>query len=82
MTRFFLSLCSILPLKINHSFGALIGNLLYLLGTETKKVSAQNIDICFPELAVTERKILLKKSLINTGKKPYRVWFDMESEFF
>tara|TARA_B110000967_G_scaffold208610_1_gene261397 strand:- start:2410 stop:3255 length:846 start_codon:yes stop_codon:yes gene_type:complete len=68
MTRFFLSLCSILPLKINHSFGALIGNLLYLLGTETKKVSAQNIDICFPELAVTERKILLKKSLINTGK--------------
>ena len=41
MIRLFLSLCSILPLKINHTFGALIGKLLYIFGSEAKKVSVK-----------------------------------------
>jgi len=68
MIRLFLSLCSILPLKINHIFGAFIGKLLYLVDSDTKKISAQNIEICFPELTTNERDSLVKNALIHTGK--------------
>ena len=68
MIRLFLSLCSILPLKINHIFGASIGKLLYIFGSEAKKVSAQNIKICFPELSNKEQESLVKNALIHTGK--------------
>ena len=68
MIRLFLSLCSILPLKINHLLGALIGNLLYITGSNAKKISAKNIDICFPELKNKDRRLLVKSALIHTGK--------------
>jgi len=68
MIRFFLSLCSILPLKINHIFGASIGRLLYILDSEAKKVSAQNINICFPELSNKNKESLIRNALIHTGK--------------
>jgi len=68
MIRLFLSVCSILPLKINHIFGTLIGKLLYLINSEAKKVSAQNIEICFPELTSKDQKSLVKNALIHTGK--------------
>jgi len=68
MIRLFLSLCSFLPLKINHIFGASIGKLLYIFGSEAKKVSAQNIKICFPELSSADQDSLVKNALIHTGK--------------
>ena len=68
MIRLFLSLCSILPLKINHIIGASIGKLLYIFGSEAKKVSAQNIKICFPELSNKDQESLVRKTLIHTGK--------------
>ena len=68
MFHLFLSLCSILPLRINHIIGALIGKFLYIIGSEAKKVSAQNIKICFPELANKDRESLVKNALIHTGK--------------
>ena len=68
MTSFFLSLCSHLPLKLNHYLGAFIGQLLYLLNTDSKKVTRQNIAICFSELSKNEQRSLIKKSLIETGK--------------
>jgi len=68
MIRLFLSLCSILPLKINHIFGSSIGKLLYIVGSEAKKVSAQNIKICFPELSSADQDSLVKNALIHTGK--------------
>jgi len=68
MIRLFLSLCSILPLKINHIIGASIGKLLYIIGSKAKKASAQNIKICFPELSNKDQKSLVKNSLIHTGK--------------
>jgi len=68
MIRLFLFLCSILPLKINHIFGSLIGKLLYIVGSEAKKVSAQNIKICFPEISSADQDSLVKNALIHTGK--------------
>ena len=68
MTDFFLSFCSRLPLKLNHYLGAFIGQLLYLLNTDSKKVTRQNITICFSELSKNEQRSLIKKSLIEMGK--------------
>ena len=68
MTDFFLSFCSHLPLRINHYLGVFIGQLLYLLNTDAKKVTRQNIAICFAELSINEQRSLVKKSLIETGK--------------
>ena len=48
--------------------GAFIGQLLYLLNTDAKKVTLQNIAICFSELSKNEQRSLVKKSLIETGK--------------
>jgi len=68
MTGFFLSLCAHLPLKINHYLGTFIGYFLYLLNSDAKKVTLQNIDLCFSELSKNEQRSLVKKSLIETGK--------------
>ena len=68
MIRLFLFICSLLPLKINHIFGTLIGKLLYLTGSDARKITAQNIEICFPELTIKDRESLVKNSLIHTGK--------------
>lgn len=68
MIRFFLFFCSILPLRLNHFLGATIGGLLYCFGSDAKRVTIQNIELCFPELSQQERKSLVKRSLIETGK--------------
>ncbi len=68
MTGFLLSICAHLPLKINHYLGTFIGHLLYLLNSDAKKVTLQNIAICFSELSKNEQLSLVKKSLIETGK--------------
>jgi KDO2-lipid IV(A) lauroyltransferase len=68
MIKFFLFFCSILPLRLNHLLGATIGNLLYRFGSDAKRVTIQNIALCFPELSQQERESLAKKSLIETGK--------------
>jgi len=68
MTGFFLSFCSHLPLKLNHYLGTFIGYLLFLFNTDSKKVTLQNIAICFPELSNNEQRSLVRKSLIEMGK--------------
>ena len=68
MIRLFLAFCSLLPLKVNHSFGSFVGRLLYLFNSEAKSVSRQNLEICFPSLSKEDLNILLKKVLVETGK--------------
>jgi len=68
MIKFFLFFCSILPLRMNHLLGASIGRLLYYFDSDAKRVSVQNITLCFPELSKQEHDALVKKSLIETGK--------------
>ena len=77
MTGLFLSLCSLLPLKINHLLGLLIGQLLYLFNSDAKKVTTQNIAICLPDLSKIQQRNLVKKALIETGKnltESSRIW--------
>jgi len=68
MIRVFLFCCSMLPLRANHFFGALIGKFIYFVNSDAKRVSIQNIALCFPELSPQERDALVKQSLIETGK--------------
>ena len=68
MIRLFLAFCSLLPLKANHYFGAFLGRLLFVLNTDAKNVSKQNLEICFPNLNQVDLNKLLKKVLIETGK--------------
>ena len=66
--KLFLFFCSKLPLKINHLAGGFVGLLIYTINSKSKKVAINNIDICFPEMSKVEKRILVKKSLIETGK--------------
>jgi KDO2-lipid IV(A) lauroyltransferase len=66
--KLFLFFCSKLPLKINHLVGGFVGLLIYAINSKSKKVATRNIDICFPEMSKVEKRILVKKSLIETGK--------------
>jgi Kdo2-lipid IVA lauroyltransferase/acyltransferase len=68
MIRLFLAFCSLLPLKHNHHLGSFIGYLLYVLNSDAKSVSKQNLKICFPNLSDLDLKLLLRKVLIETGK--------------
>ena len=68
MIRIFLFCCSILPLRANHFLGSLIGKFIYHFNSDAKRVSIQNIALCFPELSQQERDALVKQSLIETGK--------------
>ena len=68
MIRLFLALCSFLPLRANHSFGAFLGKLLFIFSSDAKNSSKQNLKICFPSLNEGDLQNLLKKVLIETGK--------------
>lgn len=57
-----------IPLKVNHLIGSLIGYILYLINSQSKHVVHKNIEICFPNLSKAEQKDLIKKSLIEAGK--------------
>jgi KDO2-lipid IV(A) lauroyltransferase len=68
MIRLFLAFCSFIPLKANHTFGTLLGHLLFIFNSDAKNASRQNLEICFPNLDQFHLKTLLKKSMIETGK--------------
>lgn len=78
MAKIILKIFAYLPLSINHFIGYLIGNYLYIFKTEAKKITRININLCFPELSNIEKKLLLKKNLIELGKTITEVgivWF-------
>ena len=57
-----------MPLRLNHLIGSLIGYYLYMSDSDSKKIVRKNIQTCFPNLAKSEQQVLVKKSLIETGK--------------
>lgn len=72
-------LFSVMPLWLNHWIGGLIGRILYWTNGRSKRVSKQNIELCFAELTQAQQNELLKKSLIETGKglsESGFVWFN------
>ena len=79
MTRLILTFFSILPLRLNHFLGSLIGRYLYLTDSGSKLVVSKNIETCFPDLSKIEQQKLIKSSLIETGKglsESGFIWFN------
>ncbi|KAA0441934.1 MAG: lysophospholipid acyltransferase family protein [Candidatus Thioglobus sp.] len=68
MIKFILKLFSLLPLRLNHFIGGLIGRIMYIFNSRSKQVVGKNIELCFPHLDKVERQKLVKKSLLEIGK--------------
>ncbi len=47
--------------------GRRIGELVWLLGSERRRITEVNIRLCFPELSAREQKLLVKKSFRANG---------------
>jgi KDO2-lipid IV(A) lauroyltransferase len=66
--RISLKALALLPLRINHGIGAIIGWLFYLLPNDIKRTALINLRLCLPEYNQQQRKRLLRETLIETGK--------------
>ena len=79
MVEAILRVFSVLPLRVNHLIGSLVGRYLYLTNTESRRVVMANIELCFPDMSPQDMKILVKKNLIETGKgltESGPIWFN------
>ncbi len=56
-----------LPYPILMHIGQGIGKIAYRLLKKRKRIAQINIDACFPELSQSERDVLTKEAIINTG---------------
>jgi KDO2-lipid IV(A) lauroyltransferase len=68
MIKFILTFFSILPLRINHFLGVLMGQFLYRINSKSRQIVSQNIELCFPDLTPEKQQKLIQKTLIETGK--------------
>ena len=55
-------------LPMQHRLGAAIGWLLWRLPNSARRITEKNLAIAFPNLSESERSVLAKTSLIETGK--------------
>ncbi len=58
---------SLLPLSFLQLFGRIIGRLAWWLNTDSRRITEENLLICFPELTDTERSRLAKERLQHLG---------------
>lgn len=66
--RIMLKTLALLPLRLNHAIGAMIGWLLYAFPNELKQTALINLRLCLPEYHHQQLKKLLRQTLIETGK--------------
>ncbi len=66
--RFLLRVLARLPLRRVQALGAGIGHLLAIIPNDLRRTARINLARCCPELTATQRRRLLRRSLIETGK--------------
>ncbi|MDX1811768.1 MAG: lysophospholipid acyltransferase family protein [Gammaproteobacteria bacterium] len=71
--RYAFAIFSRLPLRVVHAVGAVVGWVLWIANGEMRQVTLKNLELCFPNLSVRERRLLARKSLIETGKTMFEV---------
>lgn len=74
----FFRLLSLCPVGLLHWLGKGLGELLWLLNTRSKKVTEENLSICFPHMTAAERQRLAKASLWHlamTALELGPIWF-------
>ncbi len=63
-----LALIAFLPKRLRLFFGAMIGEVLFILAKERRYIVTTNIKLCFPELSKTEQEQLVKDCFIENGR--------------
>lgn len=63
-----LYLLAALPLSLAQKLGEWIGLCIYRKKGKAYQITQKNIDLCFPELDAAAKDVLVKKSLVETGK--------------
>lgn len=56
-----------LPNRLKMRVGKILGKILFLIPTQMKQTTKINLELCFPELSMKEREILLKKNFASLG---------------
>src|SRR5579862_2706953 len=56
-----------LPYTTQLTIGKSLGHLAFYLLKRFRRIGAINLALCFPELSIKERKILLKKNFASLG---------------
>ncbi len=64
----FLRLCALLPLRAAQGLGAMVARLLVWIPNRAREITRVNLEACLPELPPDERRLLVARSLIETGK--------------
>jgi KDO2-lipid IV(A) lauroyltransferase len=63
----FIKLMSLFSLNMTRYIGKGLGFCAYHIKSSLYKTSLRNLQLCFPELSLQERKALARKSLMHTG---------------
>lgn len=66
--RCFVQLLGRLPLSAGRSLGSLVGWLNAVLNTQLARTTRLNIERCFPDLTEAQRDLLIRQSLLETGR--------------
>ncbi len=66
--KFFLTVCSWLPLPAIHLLGACLGWALTLVPNRLSRDTRTNISLCLPALDKQQQLRLVRESLVETGK--------------
>lgn len=73
-----LRVLSWIPLRALHQIAHLVGTIVYLLPTETRRVTLINLKIVFPGMSEDDRRKLAKRSIretIKTGFELGHMWY-------
>ena len=74
---------SYLPYKMQQRLSVLVGDLLFLLGSERRLVVERNLSLCFPNLTASQRSILSRAFFCNAARSfldLFRLWQIDEKE--
>jgi KDO2-lipid IV(A) lauroyltransferase len=63
----FFQLLSLFPIRLLRWFGRLLGGLLWITHSRSRKVTEENLALCFPDMASSERTQLARNSLQHLG---------------
>jgi len=61
-------LVAMLPFRLQMALGSLMGWFMYHFFPERRTYARINLDLCFPEMSVTQRRQLLRKHFDSLGK--------------
>lgn len=67
-----------IPLRVLHAVANVVGTVVYLLPTETRRVTLINLQTALPELSEKQRRQLAKRSIcetIKTGFELGHMWY-------